>query len=129
MPRSRLFWPLWMVSFLALVRVLGANVITDENALAGSPSWVLTNPATFREIEGYASLTSVNKGGQISLFVSTVAATYTIDVYRMGWYGGAGARQVLGPIQQTGIHQVIPTPDPVTGLAECDWQDAYVLNG
>ena len=54
-------------------------------------------PAHEREIEGYASLTSVNVGGSISFFVSTSDSTYTMDFYRIGWYGGAGGREVFGP--------------------------------
>ena len=49
------------------------NPTQTENAKAGTTAWKLTNPATSREIEGYASLTSVNRGGQISLFVNTSA--------------------------------------------------------
>ena len=82
------------------------------NALPGTTAWQLVNLATNREIEGYASLTSVNKGGQISLFVSSTDANYTIDVYRMGWYNGNGGREVLGPIQRSGGVQAIPPPDP-----------------
>jgi len=54
------------------------------------------------KLKGNASLTSVNRGGQIKLFVSTIEPSYTIDVYRMGWYGGAGARLVIGNIQRPG---------------------------
>src|ERR1044071_4365185 len=75
-----------------------ANPVQTENAKPGTTAWRLTNPATAREIEGYASLTSVNRGGTITLFVNTAAASYTIEVYRMGWYGGAGARLLLGPV-------------------------------
>src|ERR1700748_1189128 len=114
-------------SFFGLTTGFGANPIQTENALAGTSAWQLSNPANNREIEGYASLTSVNKGGQISLFVSSSDANYTIDVYRMGWYNGNGARQVLGPIQRSGGVQVTPTPDPTTGLAECNWSNPYVL--
>ena len=105
----------------------GANPIQTENALPGTTNWQITNPGSNREIEGYASLTSVNKGGQISLFVSTDDATYTIDIFRMGWYGGTGAREVLGPILLPGLRQVTPIPDPDTGLAECNWTASYVL--
>src|SRR5438477_3807753 len=105
-----------------------ANVIQDENALPGTSSWQLTNPAVLREIEGYASLTSVNKGGQISFFVSSADANFTIEVFRMGWYAGTGSRKLLGPVQVTGGRQANPTLDPVTGLAECKWKSSYVLS-
>ncbi|HVP37921.1 MAG TPA: N,N-dimethylformamidase beta subunit family domain-containing protein [Candidatus Saccharimonadales bacterium] len=104
-----------------------ANPIQDENAKPGTSSWQLTRPAMKQEIEGYASLTSVSRGGQIKLFVNTSDPQYDIDVYRMGWYGGLGGRHVLGPIRRTGTAQVIPVLDPASGLVECDWVDPYVL--
>jgi len=39
------------------------TVIAKENAKPGDASWVLTNPATQHEIEGYASATSITRGG------------------------------------------------------------------
>ena len=104
------------------------NPIQDENALAGTSNWQLTNPATQKEIEGYASLTSVNKGGQINLLVSSADANFTIEIYRIGWYGGTGSRKLLGPIQITGGRQPNPIPDPITGLAECNWTSSYALS-
>ena len=38
------------------------NAIQRENARAGTSAWRLTSPALKREIEGYASLTSVIRG-------------------------------------------------------------------
>ncbi len=103
------------------------NETVVENQKPGTSSWEIAKPALGREIEGYASRTSVNRGESIDLFVSTVDAHYTIDVFRMGWYDGAGARQVVGPIIRTGIRQSMPAPDPQTGLIECDWRDPYRL--
>jgi hypothetical protein len=103
------------------------NPVQIENAKAGTRTWRLTSPARDREIEGYASLTSVSKGGTIHLLVSTSAPSYQIDVYRMGWYGGLGARQVAGPIQQTGRRQPMPAADPATGLIDCNWTHPYAL--
>lgn len=103
-----------------------ATVIQLENAKPGTSTWQLTNPAMNHEIEGYASSTSVDRGGQIRLFVNTSDATYTMDVFRTGWYGGAGGRQVAGPIIRSGVSQVIPAPG-AAGLIECDWLDPHVL--
>ena len=115
------------LALCASVSAAAANPVVTENAKAGTTAWQLSNPATAREIEGYASLTSVNRGGQITLFVNTKESAYTIEVYRMGWYGGAGARLVLGPVSRAGTAQPTPTPDPVTGLAECRWTNGFVL--
>jgi len=105
------------------------NPIQLENGKVGTTAWQLQNGAADDNgaIEGYASLTSVNRGGSISLFVSTASPTYTIDVYRLGWYGGAGGRQVLGPITRTGILQQMPSVD-ADGLRECNWIDPYTIS-
>ena len=68
---------------------------------------MLTDPA-LHEIEGYASATSINRGETIRFFISTGDPAYTIDIYRMGWYGGAGARLVKNGIQREGIRQAMP---------------------
>src|SRR3954447_26603558 len=95
-PRSLL----WVVLcfYPALAGFAFANAVQDENALPGTAAWQLTNQATVREIEGFASLTSVNKGSQIKFFVSSADPNFNIEIYRMGWYGGDGARQLLAPI-------------------------------
>ena len=74
---------------LPLLLALALSTVV-ENQKPGTPDWDLTDPAEAREIEGYASKTSVNGGDSIDLYVHTGAARYTIDVFRMGWYGGAG---------------------------------------
>src|SRR5436309_1684514 len=96
-----------------------ARPIVIENQKPATGDWEITNPALDREIEGYASATSVNRGDAIDLYVSTRDPQYTIDVYRMGWYGGVGARRVAGPLEEPGIEQDVPPPDPTTGLIEC----------
>ncbi|MGH7232225.1 MAG: N,N-dimethylformamidase beta subunit family domain-containing protein [Nitrospiraceae bacterium] len=103
------------------------TAIQRENLRPGSADWRLSHPAEAGEIEGYASLTSVNRGEQIKFFVNTEAETYRIDVYRMGWYGEAGARLIIGGVIRKGVRQEIPMPDSETGLIECRWIDPYVL--
>lgn len=103
------------------------NPTALENQRAGSTDWPLNHPATQREIEGYASLTSVNRGGTIQLFVNTVDAGYAIDIFRMGWYDGAGARRVMESIQREGIRQPDPIIEPLSGMIECAWREPFVL--
>src|SRR4029077_12356239 len=103
---------LFVCACFAFSSAVQANVIEDENLQPGTTAWELTNPADNRQIEGYASLTSVPVGGDIDLFVNTQDATYSLTVYRMGWYGGKGGRKVFGPQTLTGVDQVIPTVDP-----------------
>ncbi len=87
----------------------------------------LTDPALNQEIEGYASATSVNRGEEIRLFVNTSEPSYTIEVLRLGWYGGAGSRSMMRPVVRTGEAQEPPKFYPGIGLVECDWRNPYVL--
>jgi hypothetical protein len=104
------------------------NPTVVENARPGDPDWEVTQPALEREIEGYASRTSVNTGEPIEIFVSTRDPRYTVEVFRMGWYGGAGARRVAGPFERDGVLQDMPQPDRSTGLVECRWRDPIRLD-
>jgi hypothetical protein len=98
-----------------------------ENARLGTRAWQISNPARHREIEGFASQASVNRGEEISFFVSTPEPTYAIEIFRMGWYGGTGGRVLMAPVVRTGKMQTMPEPDPQTGRIECQWVDPYVL--
>jgi len=102
------------------------NPTQAENCYSGTDSWRLENPSLSREIEGYASLTSVNKGEQISLFVSVedpaTDPSYAMDVFRMGWYGGAGGRLMVS-LQDRSIAQPVPRMDPQFGTFDCDWSN------
>jgi len=82
------------ISALVLAISAHANPIQDENKKTGSSGWKLLQGRS-TDIEGYASLTSVNIGQPISFFVSTTSSTYDIEIYRMGYYGGAGGREVF----------------------------------
>jgi hypothetical protein len=97
------------------------NPILRENAKPGATDWELSNPAYNREIEGYANKTSVPRGGSISFHVSTNARSYTLEIFRLGWYHGAGARRMTSPVSKTGLKQATPAPAAGTGLIECRW--------
>jgi len=118
---SSIFCFLWLLCSLAWAQ---QNVIQAENAKPGTPDWDITAPSSTPTVEGYASHTSVNRGETIQFFVSSSTPTYTLAIYRMGWYGGAGAR-LMSSVTLTGSKQPTPQPDPVTGLIECDWPESY----
>jgi hypothetical protein len=124
-----------------------SNPIVAENQQPGTTSWQFTNfaKATNHEIEGYASLTSVNQGGQIQFMVSTSAsAQYNMDFYRMGWYPtgtnpdgtscapSCGGRLMLHVGSLTGFTQATcpqdtNTSDATFGMTECHWTPTYSL--
>ena len=124
--RATLFFVL--VSAGVQTSVANTNPIKKENLKPGTTDWQLTNPADNRQIEGYASLTSVPQHRFIDLFVNTADANYTLSVYRVGWYGGTGGRLVLGPKTLPGVQQVMPSPNPDTGIIECDWVQPFRIH-
>jgi Abnormal spindle-like microcephaly-assoc'd, ASPM-SPD-2-Hydin len=105
------------------------NAIQIENAQPGTPSWNdFAAIATQDAINGYGSKISVNHGDSIDLYVTTTAATFTIDIFRTGWYGGVGARLVAPLGSFPGVHQAIPPPDAVTGMvAATNWTKTTTL--
>ena len=116
--------------FLSPVLVPSAfaqNPIQVENAKPGTTDWLVSNYASNHEIEGYASLTSVNRGGQIQFFVNTADPNFTIEIFRTGWYGGTGGRRMTSAVQLAGTAQPAPYNDSVTGLIECAWINPYTL--
>lgn len=110
------------------------DAILMENARPGTREWMLTktqiDPATKWRcpwIEGYASHTSVRAGDTLSIYVSTrPVSDFTLDIYRMGYYGGTGGRLVYSFGKLPGK----PQPDPVVGpkrLRDCAWEPSAQL--
>src|SRR3569623_529681 len=123
------FRSIYLFVFAVLLEGLlqAQNPVQMENALSGTPGWELSNPAVNREIEGYASLTSVNIGGTIAFSVSTRDSTFNIDIFRTGRYSGVGARLLKTVSGLSGVLQTTPTQDPVTRMTECKWPSSYTL--
>lgn len=115
------------------------NPIPIENRQPGTTDWLITKVegttaqtregryARQRAIEGYVSHTSVRAGEVLTAFVSTEpAARYEVDVYRMGYYGGAGARAML----KLGPFEGAVRGDPVEGdrqRIEARWPASFEL--
>ncbi len=119
-----------------VLRAAGAvsSRIKDENAKPGTTDWLLTNtrvdPKTQYRcpwIEGYCSRTSVQVGDTIELKISTSPpAKFTIDLFRLGYYGGKGGRF----IERFGTLDGTPQPDPPIGevrLRQCTWETSHKL--
>jgi hypothetical protein len=68
--------------------------IAAENAKPGSPSWRITGVPASGYIKGFANRTYVAQGQHVALRVSTSANAFRVKAYRIGWYGGVGAREV-----------------------------------
>ena len=107
------------------------NATYSENQQPGTTAWNITNPVSdvTPEVAGFASAPSVNKGGTLDFKVSLAQpGQYTINVYRLGYYGGSGGRLVgsFGPF--SGVTQSpCNVTDPQTLLIECNWDTSFML--
>jgi hypothetical protein len=103
-----------------------ANPIVCENQLTGDSGWEVSGGGD-PSIEGFATSMSVNAGQSISFKVHTMSLTnddvqvlqnYTMDVYRLGWYNGAGGRKITS-LTPTLRMQPNCMTDQNTGLVDC----------
>ncbi len=98
-----------------------ANEIVAENCKPGTPPSVWDVPGGGSgAISGFTTDISTAQGGTVSFKVKS-AAGYRIDLYRLGWYGGNGARQVgtIGPLV---ANDQSPCPaNATTGRIACPW--------
>lgn len=106
--------------------------IATENLKPGTTAWQLTytRSLNFRSemIEGYCSHTSVKTGEEITIYLSANPATeVSIDVFRLGYYGGKGGRFIsrLGPFPV----DTQPTPPIMEHrLRACNWKPGVSLS-
>jgi len=104
------------------------NMIEAENCKTGNPSseWDI-NGAGDTTIQGFATDISVNKGETVHFKISTTAAAYRLDIYRIGYYGGSGARKVTTVSPSAQLPQTQPpcAKDTTTKLTDCgNWAES-----
>src|SRR5439155_26923389 len=115
--------------------------IPAENALPGGPAWAVVNgdgapsgpPAAGRpvHVEAYADRVSANAGETIRIMANIPARWggpmgVHWSLYRLGWYGGAGARKLAEGTATAGPQAACP-PDPTTGLIQCHWSLTFTV--
>ncbi len=109
------------------------NPIVCENLKTGTPKETWDLPTTgSSNIVGFTEDISYAPGEQVVFKVKTDARKYRFDIYRMGYYGGAGARKittfrpggqeppvVLPQTQPPCITDTDTDTDTATGLVDC----------
>jgi Domain of unknown function (DUF4082)/Bacterial Ig-like domain/Bacterial Ig domain len=103
-----------------------ANPIVCENENPGTPQSVWDmNSSDGGTIQGFADPFSVNIGDSINFYVQSAASSYVIDIYRIGYYGGDGARLIATlstPNISVSQNQPACDTNTATGLVDCgDW--------
>ena len=98
------------------------NPIVCENSKPGNlPSEWDISGAGDPSIQGFATEISVNQGETVFFKIDTDADDYRLDIYRMGYYGGTGARKVATIQPSATLPQAQPpcVTEPLTGLIDC----------
>lgn len=111
--------------------------VPADNALPGTQGWYSPTapqptPADqyagkIASIDGWVWPLSARPGERLDLHVSAVGGVrYRVEVYRLGWYGGAGARLMACVpdcgADEAGVSQPAPPPpDPTTGEVRAPW--------
>ena len=105
-----------------------SNPIVCENAKPGAPDteWDIQG-AGDTTIQGFATDISVDQGQTIRFKVDTDASAYRLDIYRLGYYGGLGARKIATVLPSVPLPQSQPAclNDSTTGLVDCgNWSES-----
>jgi hypothetical protein len=104
------------------------NPVACENSKPGNPGseWQV-NGAGDPSIQGYATDMSVNQGERVRFKVKTNASNYTINIFRLGYYQGLGARKVSTVMPSASLPQSQPVclTNASTGLIDCgNWAES-----
>jgi hypothetical protein len=114
------------VTFAGAYGIESSSVIA-ENKRPGTNAWRIPE-GTPPNIAGFASTTYAAQGAKVSLYVSTNAARFRIDAYRMGYYQGKGARLVWQSQEIPGRQQSACPLTPGINMVSCDnWAPTFVL--
>jgi hypothetical protein len=122
--------------------VIVQNAIQKENALPGSNGWtILDSQVANTQIQGYVGAESVAPTQTLTFYVSTQTPNdpYTVAIFRLGWYNGAGGR-LMTTLHETGQAQgyydwgmrkltgcTSCLMDPRTRLLDANWKPSFQL--
>jgi hypothetical protein len=103
----------------------GSNPIVCENSKPGSPMSDWFAPNAYGDIKGFSTKESVQAGDTVQFKVQSPVA-YHVEIYRLGWYGGDGAREISTAAQAAVTYPANYTTKPAgcttkssTGLVDC----------
>jgi hypothetical protein len=116
------------------VNVAAGNPIPGENAQQGSDKWQVpwagyqvSTDMNRGEIKGFATTATVTPGATISFKVTVnKAQTFSVDIFRLGYYKGLGGRLMLHKSGIAGVHQPACTNSSSSGMLSCkNWSTSY----
>jgi hypothetical protein len=104
------------------------NWVAVENRRPGTSGWRISRLGAREAIQGWAGQVSAANGGRVRLYVSTTAPSFRVEAYRMGWYGGLGARLVWGSQRVVGRRQPPAILTPGTNMVATHWRPSLTVS-
>lgn len=104
--------PLAAAAAPAAAAAAAPNKIALENMKDGNPisEWGVEGDGS-GNIQGFATDISTNAGGTVDFKIATDSTHYRIDIYRLGYYDGDGARRVDSIEKTLTTAQIQPHPE------------------
>ncbi|WP_229068354.1 N,N-dimethylformamidase beta subunit family domain-containing protein [Actinoplanes sp. DH11] len=96
------------------------NPVACENSKPGTPksTWDVSGAGS-TAVQGFTTRMSVNVGETVQFKIRSTAASYRIDIYRMGYYAGNGARLITTVNPAGTQNQPACLSNASTGLVDC----------
>jgi N,N-dimethylformamidase beta subunit-like protein/uncharacterized protein DUF4082/Big-like domain-containing protein/cadherin-like protein len=95
------------------------NAIVLENQKPGTPQsvWQVDPGQDSTKLEGFTTAISTNIGGTVQFKINDLTGNpnYQVQIYRLGYYGGNGARLITTLQHTTSVVQPAPITNPATG--------------
>jgi hypothetical protein len=101
--------------------------VAVENRRQGTSGWRISHAGPADAIQGWADHVSAAAGERVRLYVSTTARRFRVQAYRMGWYGGRGARLVWRSRPLPGRRQPAPVRAPRTSMVATRWRRSLTI--
>jgi N,N-dimethylformamidase beta subunit-like protein/uncharacterized protein DUF4082/Big-like domain-containing protein/putative Ig domain-containing protein len=112
----RTIFATFVLMAVSICGALAQNAIVIENQQPGAPmsQWDLSGPGS-TSLQGFTTDISVNHGSTVFFKIQAGTNNWKIDIYRLGYYQGNGAR-LITTIPMTGVRsQPTPIVDSTTG--------------
>ncbi|MCA1839461.1 MAG: hypothetical protein LC723_03905 [Actinobacteria bacterium] len=101
-----------------------ANPIVTENQQQGTTAWRISGPSG-HNLEGFASSVSAVPDSTLDVYVSSNYETYSVLVFRLGWYRGHGGRLLWRRASLQGHRQAPQRFDTSTHMVEVRWSKSF----
>ncbi|MDX6328014.1 MAG: hypothetical protein QOI83_397, partial [Streptomycetaceae bacterium] len=92
----------------------GMNSIVCENSKTGTPMSDWFSPNAYGNVQGFSAEQSLQPGGTIHFKVQS-PVSYHVEIYRLGYYGGNGGRQMSTAAQASATYAANFTKNGTAG--------------